>query len=144
MRYNSSDRVGIIAEQQQIEAYYGMVKPNTKLGRSGALNTNAGYAYLLREGFASLLTWDVRRMSQYSIEYNSPRMLDAMKELTLEHMILALTMDASTDAFLTISPNENVNQYCVVEGFLCNSPTYIGKKITLQHLIDYVSANTHL
>jgi hypothetical protein len=144
MRYNSSDRVGIIAEQQQIEAYYGMVKPNTKLGRSGALNTNAGYAYLLREGFASLLSWDVMRMSRYSIGYNSPRMLDAMKELTPEHMILALTMDASTDTFSTVSPNENVNQYCVVEGFLCNGPTYIGKKITSQYLIYYVSANTHL
>jgi hypothetical protein len=144
MRYNSSNRVGIIAEQQQIESYYGLIKPNTKLGQCGALNTNAGFSYLLREGFGSLLRWDIMRMRHFAIGFTSPRMLDTIKELTPEHMILALTMDESMDVLSTVSPNATVNQYCIVHGYLCNSTTHIGKKVTSQHLVDYVSANTQL
>jgi hypothetical protein len=144
MRFNSSNRVGIIAEQQQIESYYGMIKPKTKLGRCGALNTNAGFSYLLRHGFSSLLSWDVRRTNRFSVGFNSHRMIDAIKDITPEHMILALTMHETVDQLSTISPNETVNQYCVVPGYLCNGPTHIGKKITTQHLMDYVSANMQI
>jgi hypothetical protein len=144
MRFNSSNRVGIIAEQQQIESYYGMIKPKTKLGRCGALNTNAGFSYLLKHGFSSLLSWDVRRINRFSIGCHSQKMIDAIKDMTPEHMILALTMHESVDQLSTISPNETVNQYCVIPGYLCNGPTHIGKKSTTQHLMDYVSANTQM
>jgi hypothetical protein len=144
MRFNSSGRVGIIAEQQQIESYFGLIKPNTKLGRLGALNTNAGFSYLTREGFSSLISWDVKRINRFAVGFNSPSLLEAIDEMTPEHMILAMTMDIALDQLSTMSPNENVNQYCIVNGYLCNGPTHIGKKITSQHLLDYVLANTQL
>jgi hypothetical protein len=71
-------------------------------------------------------------------------MIDAIKDITPEHMILALTMHETVDQLSTISPNEPVNQYCVVPGYLCNGPTHVGKKITTQHLMDYVSANMQI
>jgi hypothetical protein len=53
MRFNSSGRVVFVTEQQQIGGYYGLIKPNTKLGRSGALKTDVGFKYLTVEGFQS-------------------------------------------------------------------------------------------
>jgi hypothetical protein len=141
MRYNSSDRVGLIAQQQQLEAYYGQIKPNIKLGRDGVLKTNAGFAYLLREGFASLLSWDCKRIGQIDIPHHNQRFYSAIQSITPEHMTLSLLM-TEDDTISTVLPTRRFQTFFAVIGFLCNGPTHIGKKISSNDIIAYATENT--
>jgi hypothetical protein len=98
LTYNSSGRVGIIAEQQQIKGYYGLLKPNTKLGRIGAFKTNAGFSYLLKEGFSSLLKWDCERIRKLLVGSFSARFPETVKgNFTPEHIFLAMLMSDEVD-----------------------------------------------
>jgi hypothetical protein len=143
LTYNSSGRVGIIAEQQQIEGYYGLLKPNTKLGRIGALKTNAGFSYLLKEGFSSLLKWDCERIRRLTVGSFSARFQGTVQgNFTPEHLILAMLMSDEVDMIPTTMHEVRARHFLRVNGYLCNGPTHIGKQVSVDDFNSYMAEVT--
>jgi hypothetical protein len=144
MLYNSSNRLGFVTEQQQIESYYGLIKPNTKLGRIGALKMDVGYKYLTQEGFQSLLKFDANLISQLEVGRIRQETLDSIQSVVPEFLILALLMDSSRDIYpVTMEGQDNVAQdFIAVEGFLCNGPKFIGATIDNSHVDSYIMEST--
>jgi hypothetical protein len=139
--YNSSSRVGIIMEQQQIESYYGIVKPNTKLGREGAMKTDTGFKYLTQQGFASLLNFDYQRQKKFCIGQFSQATRDALNEWVPEYFVLALLMDQNVDyKEMVIAPNDDLAAEFLrgVSGYLCNGPRHIGNQISESDIANYI------
>jgi hypothetical protein len=146
MQYNFSNCLGMIVEQQQIEGYYGLVKPNTKLGRTGALKTDVGFKYLTQEGFSSLLEFDAKRIQErFQIGNFSAQTLAAIKNGSPEYLILSLLMDSNQDTkTISILGNNNIaqRQFLGCSGYICNGPKFIGSQITNSDIQNYIMENT--
>jgi hypothetical protein len=127
-------------EQQQIEGYYGLVKPNTKLGRPGAMKNDVGFKYLTQQGFSSLLKFDAKRFKKFLIGKFSNDTHAALQVILPEYLVLALLMHTDRDVKeVVIAPNDNTaRDFLGVCGYLCNGPRYIGTEIRESDVAEYI------